>query len=291
MPFGASFGESHPPGGVRQQEGFLLRKPQVSAHGDHALVMPKIKPAELAAEAQRTNMEQLARLGGEVRTSRRRRRLTQQQLADLAGISRSAESRIELGRGGGHTLDTWQRLGLALERPLSVALARDALDEPDDVGHLAMQELVLRLGRARGLTGSFELRTRPAEPWRSTDVGLRDNRRRLLVLFECWNTFGDVGAAARSTNRKIAEAEDFGVVVGGETPYRVASCWVVRATKRNRALVARYPEVFAARFPGSSVGWVRYINGLADEPPPQQGLVWCDVATTRVFPWRRRGPG
>jgi transcriptional regulator with XRE-family HTH domain len=252
--------------------------------------MPKVKPAELAAEAQRKNLEQLARLGGEVRASRLRRRLTQQQVADLAGISRSAESRIELGRGGGHTLDTWQRLALALDRPLAVSLARDSLEEPIDAGHLGMQELVLRLGRAQGLSGSFELRTRPAEPWRSTDVGLRDNRRRLLVLFECWNSFNDIGAAARSTNRKIAEAEDFGVAIGGEEPYRVASCWVVRATKRNRGLVARYPEVFAARFPGSSAGWARYLNGLAAEPPLGPGLVWCDVAATRVFAWRRRGP-
>lgn len=251
--------------------------------------MAKRKRRELAAEAARLNLEQLARLGAEIKASRERHRLTQQKLADLAGISRPTLSAIERGHGGGHTLDTWQRLALALERPLSVTLGRDSLEEPDDVGHLAMQELVLWLGRARGLTGSFELRTRPAEPWRSTDVGLRDDRRRLLVLFECWNTFGDIGAAARSTNRKVAEAEEFAVAIGGEKAYRVASCWVVRATKRNRALVARYPEVFAARFPGSSAGWARYLNGLAPEPPPQPGLVWCNVASTRVFAWRRRG--
>jgi transcriptional regulator with XRE-family HTH domain len=250
--------------------------------------MPKIKPAELAAEAHRANMEQLARLGAEVRESRRRRRLTQQQLADLAGISRSAESRIELGYGGGHTFDTWQRLTLALGRPLTVTLGRDALEEPRDAGHLAMQELVLRLGRARGLVRSFELRTRPAEPWRSTDVALRDDRRRSLYLLECWNTFGDVGAAARSTNRKIAEAEDFGVAIGGEAPYRVAGCWVVRSTERNRALVSHYPEVFAARCPGSSVGWVRFLSGAAPAPPAEPGLVWCDIGATRLFAWRRR---
>jgi len=251
--------------------------------------MPKIKRAELAAEAHRKNMEQLARLGAEVRASRVSRGLTQQQLADHAGISRSAESRIELGHGGGHTLDTWQRLAMALDRPLSLSLARDTIQAPADAGHLGIQELVLRLGRARGLAGSFELRTRPAEPWRSTDVALRDDRRRLLLLFECWNTFGDVGAAARSTNRKVAEAEEYGVAIGGEEPYRVASCWVVRATNRNRALLARYPEVFAARFPGSSIGWARFLSGVAAEPPRLPGLVWCDIAATRIFAWRQRG--
>src|SRR3972149_417997 len=55
---------------------------------------------------------------------------------------------------------------------------------------------------------------------------------------------------------------------GAEGPYRVAACWVVRPTRRNRELMARYPEVFAARFPGSSLGWVRALaEGTA---PPQQ---------------------
>lgn len=259
--------------------------------------MPKVKPAELAAEAHRRNLEQLARLGGEVRAARLRRRRTQQQVADDAGVSRSAESAIERGLGGGQTLDTLQRVALAAGRPLVVSLERDRLEDTADAGHLAIQELMLRLGRRAGAAGSFELATRPAEPWRSTDVGLRDDRRRILVLIECWNTFGDLGSAARSSERKRAEAAMFAVAIGGARPYRVATCWVVRATKRNRALVARYPEVFRARFPGSSLGWVRALTETSTaagarrppEPPAEPGLVWCDVPATRLFAWRQRG--
>ncbi len=69
--------------------------------------------------------------------------------------------------------------------------------------------------------------------------------------------------------------------------YRVRVCWVVRATVRNRALVARYPEIFATRFPGSSAGWVRALTAAA-EPPAQPGLAWCDVAAARLFAWRQR---
>jgi len=74
---------------------------------------------------------------------------------------------------------------------------------------------------------------------------------------------------------------------GTAQPYRVRGCWVVRGTARNRGLVARYPEVFAARFPGSSAAWVRALIAGA-EPAEQAGLVWCDVADTRLFAWRRR---
>ena len=67
---------------------------------------------------------------------------------------------------------------------------------------------------------------------------------------------------------------------------RVGLVWVVRATARNRNLVARYPEVFASRFPGSSQGWVTALSSGV-EPPSQPGLVWSDLGATRLFAWRR----
>lgn len=246
-----------------------------------------MKRVEVATEARRRNREQLTVLGRGILEARRRRRRTQRQLADHAGVSRSALGRIERGEGGGHTMDTWQRVALAAGTPLVLRLQRDPLEATADAGHLAMQELLLRLGRQIGFRGSFELATRPSEPWRSSDVGLRDDRRRRLWLIECWNSVGDVGAGARSSARKVAEAEAFAVAIGGEAPYRVASCWVVRDTKRNRALVHRYPEVFASRFPGSSHRWAESLTTGADAPT-ELGLVWCDRDATRLFAWRRR---
>lgn len=255
---------------------------------NNGLDMPRVRRPELAADAQRRNLEQLARLGGDLRASRPRRRLSQRELARLTGLSQSTISLLERGRGGSLSLDTWQRVALALGRPLRVDLAADPRSEPADAGHLAIQELVLRLSRAAGYTGSFELATRPADPGRSADVALRDDRRRRFVLVECWNTIGDIGAAARSFERKLAEAQRLAVAIGGDRPHRVAGCWVVRATARNRTLLARYAEVFAARFPGSSVAWVRTL-ATGTEPPDQPGLAWCDAARTRLFAWRRRG--
>jgi hypothetical protein len=119
-----------------------------------------------------------------------------------------------------------------------------------------MKELLLRLGRAAGYAPTLELATRPSEPWRSADVGLEDSARRRLILVECWNSIGDVGTAARSSDRKRAEAETQGACGGslGDRAGAVGVLWLVRSTARNRALVARYPEVFASRFAGSSAG-------------------------------------
>lgn len=249
--------------------------------------MSRHRRPQLLAEAARLNAELLARLGGELRASRKRRRVTQATLGTMIGVSQSTISLMECGHAGSLSLDVWQRAFVAVDRPLRLDMPRDRLDQPVDAGHLLVQELVLRLARAAGFRSTFELPTRPMDPSRSADVGLRHDAHRILALTECWNLMGDVGAAARSTNRKLAEAGELAVVLGGERPYRVAGCWVVRGTRRNRDLVGRYPEVFAARFPGSSVAWVRAIS-TGSEPPSEPGLAWCDLAGTRLFPWRRR---
>ena len=244
----------------------------------------------MAIEAERTNREQLARVGAEVRAARRRRSLTQAALGERGGLGRMAISRAERGLGGGLTLDAWQRIATALAIPLGITPQRDALAEPSDAGHLALQELVLRVGRAAGHRGLVELATKPAEPWRSIDVALVDDALRRLAVVECWNTIGDVGAAARSSARKVAEAEAMAAARWGEASYRVGSVWVVRATARNRALVARYPELFAARFPGSSRAWVAAL-ATAAPPPAEPGLVWAGLDGGHLFSWRQRRAG
>ena len=127
--------------------------------------MVKRKRHELAAEAARRNREVLARLGvGGARVAAERRRMTQAQLGERISLARSTVGAIERGLGGGHTLDAWQRIGLALDRPLRIELSRDAREEPADAGHLAIQELVMRVGRGAGFERTFELPTRAASP-------------------------------------------------------------------------------------------------------------------------------
>ena len=215
---------------------------------------------------------------------RERRGWSRSALADRAGIGRMVASRLERGESNSD-LDVLQRIGIALGRPLLVTYGRDLADGPADAGHLAIQELVLRLGRGAAYAGTFELAIGPAEPWRSVDVALLSEARHRALLVECWNTIGDVGAAVRSTARKHVEVVDRASARWGPNA-RVSSVWVVRATARNRALIDRYPEVFASRFPGSSRRWLDALLVGAD-PPGDPGLVWCDVGATRLFAWRR----
>lgn len=249
--------------------------------------MPGRRRSRLLVEAHRDAVAIAMRLGGQTATSRRSRGLTQKQLGAQVGLDRSRISQLERGLGAGASLAAWVAVGRALDRPLRVDLAHDGQAAPLDAGHFAIQELLLRLARAAGRTRFVELATRPSDPARSSDVVARDDRTRVIVLQEAWNLIGDIGAGLRSSARKRADSDAASVLAGGDDgPYRVASCWVVRATTRNRALVARYPEVFSAAFPGSSAAWVRALT-TPTAPPTEPGLVWCDVAATRLFAWRR----
>jgi transcriptional regulator with XRE-family HTH domain len=244
-----------------------------------------MRRSRLAVDAANRGLEQRIRIGGEIRAMRDRRGWTRTELARRAGLGRMVVSRIERGATN-LDLDVLQRLGFALGRPVIVTFARDPGETPADAGHLAMQELVLRLGRASGCDGSFELPTRPSEPWRSVDVGLAAPAAHRMLLVECWNTIGDIGTAARSSERKRADLE---ALVAGRwgAAGTVGVLWVIRATARNRALVQRYPEVFAARFPAASRAWVEALTDGA-RPPIEPGLIWCDVGASRIFEWRRR---
>src|SRR5215213_693832 len=208
------------------------------------------------AEARRRLSQRMRVAGEKVRLARRRRRLTQAELGRRVGVHQSAISRLELGDGAAYSVLVWERVTMALELPLDFALGRDARQEPSDAGHLIVQELVLRLARTWSPGRRFELPNRSADPTRWTDVGIRDDGRRRLLQIECVNVMDNFGAAIRSGDRKRAAAEEVAVAIGHGRPFSVHQCWVVRATRPNRELVARYPEIFATRFPGSSRAWL-----------------------------------
>jgi transcriptional regulator with XRE-family HTH domain len=168
--------------------------------------MPGRRRRALAVEAERKVGELKRRIGGDVVAMRRRRSWTQERLAERAGIDRLVVSRVERGVVA-LDVELLERIAIALQVPLNVGFARDPRMDVADAGHLAMQELVLRLGRASGFVGGFELPTKPAEPWRSIDVVLASEARHRVICVECWNTIGDIGAAAQVSARKATELE------------------------------------------------------------------------------------
>ena len=230
-----------------------------------------------------------ATMGLEARTTRKRRRRTQMSVSDEIGISRSRYAELERGEGAMAPLDTWVRVGLVLGRPLSVSLSRGLDPElPADAGHLAAQEWLIARARLHGRGARFELPTRSAPGSPVADVVLRDDPQRTLGLFEIWNRFDDLGAATRTSDTKVADADVLARLAGGdEQPYRVAAGWILVDSAANRRLVARYPAIVRARFPGSSAALVR---ALRDGTPFPLGpaIAWFDPRIGDIRPLRLR---
>jgi len=250
--------------------------------------MAKTKRSDAAIFGAQLASAAAVELGRQVRASRKRRRLSQSSLARVVGISRQRLGNLEAGDGGGAPATVWFAIAKALDRYLRFEFGRDPQAELADAGHLDIQELLLRLAKTGGWERLFEARSGASGSDLSVDVKLVDKRGRRLVIGECWNTFGDLGAATRSSARKLSQAGEQAVALAGDgEPFQVGLVWIVRDTKANRALVNRYPQIFEARFPGSSVDWIRALRqpraGLPDEP----GLIWCDARATRLFARRR----
>jgi DNA-binding XRE family transcriptional regulator len=253
--------------------------------------MARTKRPDAAISGSNIARSAAIKAGVEVRLARRRRRMTQDALALSVGISRARLAEIEVGEGGGAPLESWFSIAQALGRYLKFEFARDPLVELVDAGHLAMQELVITVAKAAGWEVQFEARSRAWESNRSIDVRLVERVNRRIVIVECWNTFGDLGAAARSSNQKVRAEEEHAVAIAGEgEAFGVGLVWVIRDTKRNRELIGRYPAVFESRLPGSSARWLQAITRRFS-PPAEPGLIWCDSRATRLFARRRAGSG
>ncbi len=160
--------------------------------------------------------------------------------ADLVGLGQSEISHLERGHGARTSIETWIAIGIALQRPIAIGFSRDVVDPtPLDAGHLAAQELTLRLTAHGGWQGRFEAPSDPSAPRHSTDIELTAPDGR-IVLLEIWNRLDDLGAAVRSSDRKLADLARRRAL---QTP--VSSCWLLVETSANHELVRRYPAILA----------------------------------------------
>ena len=96
----------------------------------------------------------------------------------------------------------------------------------------------------------------------STDTGLVARLEKMAHWASMGGAASGLGAESCRVMANVID-EAIAALRWGDGPRAVGLCRVVRATTRNRALVARYPEVFAAAFPGSSSGWVRALTSTA----------------------------
>jgi transcriptional regulator with XRE-family HTH domain len=250
--------------------------------------------------ARRTRLQVMAdeqaaqlsrRLGALLRDARTEARLTQAAAGRRAAISQGAWSGLE--RGAAATIGTWSRAAHAVGSRLDAHIKRaTATDQPRDAVHLRHQELVIRIALGGGWRALPEQHIdRDARTSRSADVLLARPWARPAAdeyaLVEVWDWFVDVGAAGRDWHRRLAALERFAVArMRDDVLPRHSGVWVVRATLRNRRLVADHATFFRSLFPGSGREWLAALSSPVALMPGRPALVWVSVDGTRLFPAR-----
>ena len=228
------------------------------------------------------------RLGAALRSARLQAGLTQRVVADLAGVSQGWYSEAERGLGAKGSVETWASLAAALGRQLAafIELAPGSTP-PRDSEHLRRQQVVIEHAAGGAWIGRPEVAIRTADGvHRSIDVVLERVARREIAVVEIVDLLTDIGEAMRGLERKVE------AVASASPGATVRGLLVVRATARNRALIAEFGPLLRARFPASGAAWLAALTDRARPMPSGDGLLWSAVRDGRLIESRlgRKSP-
>jgi transcriptional regulator with XRE-family HTH domain len=229
-------------------------------------------------EARRRAAFLAGRLGIGAKGARLSAALRQTDVSRQAGISQSFLSRIERGHGQQASLETWASVAAATGHQLAAFIERvPGTTLPRDYEHLKRQQLVITTARSGGWTATVEQAIDADwERPRSIDVVLTRGSRGEVAVVEIWNLVDDVGAAFRGLDAKVAR-------IRRERGATTSALMVIRGTRRNRTLVREFRSLFRAQFPASSASWLAALIAPDKPMPVTLGLVWTDVAGTRML--------
>ena len=208
----------------------------------------------------------------------------------LAALSGSTISELERGLGHDVSLLAWIRAARAAGADLRAYLeAASAATAPRDAVHLRNQELVIRTAAMGGWRARAEapIDRDPARS-RSADVLLERRRGRLVehLFVDIWDWFDDVGSSLRAYERALARVEQHAIATlppeASVEDVRVSGLWVVRATARNRQLLADHRHLFRARCPGSSGRALKALTDPSAASPEESTWLWVSVSGDRL---------
>jgi hypothetical protein len=98
--------------------------------------------------------------------------------------------------------------------------------------------------------------------------------------------FSDIGAPLRDWSRRLEALDRYAVarMRDGDALPRTSGCWVVRATQRNRELIAQHAHLFRSRFPGKGLAWLEALKHAGKPMPDQPAVMWISVDGSRLYP-------
>jgi transcriptional regulator with XRE-family HTH domain len=226
--------------------------------------------------------------GRSVRALRIRKRLTQEELGNRAGVSRGVIARIEQGRAARVTVATLERVASALGARVLVKLLwqGEGLDRLLDGRHAVTVEEVVRFLRAAGWQVATEVSFNEYGERGSIDVLAFHRSARSLLVVEVKTTIADAQELQSTLDRKVRLAprivRDRGWSVGS-----VAKLLVIVDTRANRLQIDRLAMTFATSFPSRTWAVRRWLaSPTAVEP--LCGIWFLRIGTEAVVSQRVR---
>ncbi len=245
---------------------------------------PKRRATREVLAGRRRAIQVAARLGVGLRDARLHTGRTQRECAASARLSQARWSNLERGLGASAPLATWAIAAAAVGEELVGFLDRaPGADLPRDIEHLRRQSAIVERASAGGWAVAPEMPVIAGPTGRVIDALITRAGSREAAVFEVWDLLLDVGQALRSFDEKVA-------AVRRKLPgWTVAGAWVIRGTRRNRALVVELGPLFRARFPAVGSAWLRALGDPTCAMPRDPGLLWTDAAGAHLSV-ARRGP-
>ena len=200
------------------------------------------------------------RFGHSVRALRRRRRWTQQRLADAVGVARSTIARIETGHAERLTVRTLVRVTAALGATLSVRVLwhGEGLDRLLDAAHADLTERTLRLLADGGWQTATEVSFNVRGDRGSIDILAFHERTGSLLVIEIKSVVPDLQGTLGTLDRKARVAGD----IAGERGWQVRTVsrlLVLPDDRTARRRVGRHAATFSAALPGRTVAAHRWL--------------------------------
>ena len=226
--------------------------------------------------AIRARRDGLRELGVEIRRRREDVGLSQRRIAAVAGISQGLLSEIE-GATAGASLDTLFRIAAALGGRLSLQLW-------PGTGPAIRDHLQARM--VEGVLTSLDGRWQPRpevpvfRPVRGTiDLVLHDASSGIVIAAEFHSQLRRLEQQIRWANEKAAALMPSGSlpeVSAAPGDVHVSSMLVLRSTRANRDVAARFGATLKAAYPGHTKAAVRSLTG-GETPWPGSTIVWMSI--------------
>lgn len=206
------------------------------------------------------------RVGRVLRAVRLRSGLTQQAVANKAGVSQSVYSRAERGELAGLRVSSLDRIATALGANLSIEVRyRGGLgDRLVDAAHAALVNHIVGVLRATGWLVELEFGFNVFGERGSVDILAWHAASRSLLIVEVKSRFTDLQAMLLSLARKLRLVPDVVRQERGWDPLAVGRVVVAYGTTANRSILASHPAMFEASLPSRSLAirrWLRAPSG------------------------------